>query len=216
MKAAFFDMDGTLLHTEHVAVPAFRESFEEMRKLGLYKGPTPPAEMLLAQLGKTLDQIWETLLPDIPSEIRVKADQIMLDKELALIKQGKSVYYPGVEETLNDLKDRGYDIFVVSNGLEEYIAGLVKYSGFSELFTDLYSAGRFNTKTKADLVAKLLADYPNIKEAYMIGDRKSDIEAGKANNLPTIGCLFGYGDQEELKDADHLVKSFKEIGTHLP
>ena len=216
MKAAMFDMDGTLLHTEHVAIPAFNATFEEMKKQGLYNGPTPPGEMLLAQLGKTLDKIWEALLPDTSVEVHLQADKIMLAKEIELISQGKSVFYPQVLETLTELKKRGYAIFVVSNGLEEYIDAIVHYSGFSNLFTDLYSAGRFNTKTKTELLAKLLADYPNITEPYMIGDRHSDIEAGKGNNIPTIGCLFGYGDMDELKDSDYFAKSFPEIAKILP
>ena len=32
----------------------------------------------------------------------------------------------------------------------------------------------------------------------MIGDRKYDIEGAKANNIDSIGVLYGYGDEEEL------------------
>ena len=35
----------------------------------------------------------------------------------------------------------------------------------------------------------------------MIGDRYHDIKAGKANNIQTVGVLWGYGAQEELIEA---------------
>ena len=214
-KAALFDMDGTLLHSEYVAIPAYKAAFIELQQAGIYSGPVPAEENLLAQLGKTLDKIWEELLPDSTRQVRYKADEIMLKKEIELIKDGKSVFYPGVKETLTDLKKHGYDIFVVSNGLEDYIAALVEHSGFKDLFTDLYSAGRFKTKTKGDLVKKLLQDYPFYNKIYMIGDRSSDIESGRLNNLTTVGCLFGYGSLNELRDADYLVESFEAIKTLL-
>lgn len=216
MKAAMFDMDGTLYYSEYIAIPAFKETFAELNNMGLYTGPVPTDDVLLHQLGKTLDKIWEELLPGTTLETRQKADQIMLDKEIELIKEGKSVFYPDVEATLRLIKNKGYDIFVMSNGLEEYIDAIVKYSGFAELFTDLYSAGRFQTKSKSDLVAKLLKDYPNYTEIYMIGDRSSDVQSGLDNDIPVIGCLFGYGNLDELKGSKYLVENFKSIGDLLP
>jgi phosphoglycolate phosphatase-like HAD superfamily hydrolase len=38
----------------------------------------------------------------------------------------------------------------------------------------------------------------------------STIGAGKAG-VATVGCTFGYGSLEELKDADYLVDAFAEL-----
>ncbi|MDD4264672.1 MAG: HAD hydrolase-like protein, partial [Firmicutes bacterium] len=183
MKAALFDMDGTLLHTEHVAIPAFRLTFAELKNRGLYSGDIPSEENFLHQLGNTLDMIWGAILPGSDTKTRLLADKIMLENEIRLIKSGSLFFYPGVKKTLFTLKERGYDIFVTSNGLEQYIDAIINHCDFGHLFTDLYSAGRFQTKSKVDLVAKLLKDYP-ITKGYMIGDRKSDVKAGNLNKLP--------------------------------
>ncbi len=45
----------------------------------------------------------------------------------------------------------------------------------------------------------------------MVGDRFHDVEAGLANGLTTVGCLFGTGTREELKQAHHLIDSFGEL-----
>jgi adenosylhomocysteine nucleosidase len=44
----------------------------------------------------------------------------------------------------------------------------------------------------------------------MIGDRFSDIEAGKQNGLTTIGCHFGFGHQSEIAEADYHIHEFTE------
>jgi phosphoglycolate phosphatase len=43
----------------------------------------------------------------------------------------------------------------------------------------------------------------------MIGDRKHDAEAGQANNIATVGVLWGYGSTDELTTAgvDHLAET---------
>jgi len=81
--------------------------------------------------------------------------------------------------------------------------------------TDLYSAGRFQTSTKNDLVAKLLADY-QVERAVMVGDRHSDMEAGATNGLFTIGCDFGFANPGELDGANAVITKFPQLLDHLP
>ncbi|MNR58572.1 bifunctional 5'-methylthioadenosine/S-adenosylhomocysteine nucleosidase/phosphatase [compost metagenome] len=46
----------------------------------------------------------------------------------------------------------------------------------------------------------------------MVGDRSSDVEAGRSNGLGVVGCAYAvYGRQEELKDADKLITDFREL-----
>jgi phosphoglycolate phosphatase len=35
----------------------------------------------------------------------------------------------------------------------------------------------------------------------MVGDRRQDVEGALANGVSTVGVLWGYGDQDELKSA---------------
>lgn len=208
--AAIFDMDGTLLKTEEVAVPAFKRTFEQLKKDGDFKGDIPADDEFTSLFGMTLEEIWNKLLPDQDSLVKQKADKLMLEEELNILKKGKIHLYPGVKDTLEKLRNSGIPLFVASNGLDEYIKGVCERFQISHWFEDLYSAGRFHTESKNDLVGKLLQDF-SIERAVMVGDRKSDIEAGKANDLLTIGCAYGFADVGELADADYVVKEFKEI-----
>lgn len=208
--AVIFDMDGTLLKTEEVAVPAFKRTFQQLKKDGDFQGAIPSDEELTSVFGLTLEDIWKKLLPGQSDEVKKKADKIMLHEELEILKEGNTHLYSGVKDTLWQIKDKGIPLFVASNGLEEYIKGVCDYFQISDWFEDLYSAGRFQIDSKDNLVAKLLRDY-SVEKAVMVGDRRSDIQAGKANGLFTIGCCYGFADEGELAGADLLVRDFKEI-----
>ncbi|GAB1534123.1 MULTISPECIES: HAD hydrolase-like protein [Brevibacillus] len=213
--AILFDMDGTLLQTEKLSTPAFIRTFDQLRQKGLWQGETPDERELINVLGMTIEQIWDKLLPGASGEAIRSADAFLLDNEIQLLKERVTELYPDVKSTLEKLHEKGFALFVASNGQEEYIDAICQAYELKPLMTDLYSAGRFRTHSKNDLVAKLLSDY-KIGQAIMVGDRHSDVEAGKTNGLFTIGCDFGFAKPGELDGADVIITSFSQLLNHLP
>ncbi|KQL47327.1 haloacid dehalogenase [Brevibacillus choshinensis] len=213
--AILFDMDGTLLQTEKLSTPAFQRTFDQLRKKSLWEGETPDESEITNILGMTIDQVWNKLLPGASDEAIEAADTFLLENEIQLIHERVTDLYPGVLDTLRDLHARGVALFVASNGQEAYIDALCDEYNLKPLLTDLYSAGRFRTRTKNDLVAKLLKDY-QVKKAIMVGDRHSDVEAGTSNGLFTIGCDFGFAKPGELDGADVIITDFPQLLDHLP
>jgi phosphoglycolate phosphatase-like HAD superfamily hydrolase len=210
-EAVIFDMDGTLFETDTLLVPVHHRVFETLRAEGLYEHETPPVERLLSCLGMLLEDIWRQVMPGSTEAARQRADVLLLQYEMEGLAQGEGRLYPYVEETLRELKDRGVKLFVASNGLEDYVKGVARYRGIAELFDGLYSAGEYATASKVDLVARLLKDH-GVKSAWMVGDRSSDVEAGKGNGLQTIGCSYAtYGRAAELDGADVLITDFREL-----
>jgi phosphoglycolate phosphatase len=49
----------------------------------------------------------------------------------------------------------------------------------------------------------------------MVGDSGYDILAGRRAGVSTIGCSWGFGDLEELRDACHLAASCYELADIL-
>ncbi|MFX3631266.1 MAG: HAD family hydrolase [Candidatus Pristimantibacillus sp.] len=210
-EAVIFDMDGTLFETDTLLRDVHERLFQTLREEGLYVEDTPPIEKVLGCLGMLLDDIWRTVMPDSSEAARKRADVLFLQYEIEDLKAGKGSLYPQTAETLKQLKDRGIKLFVASNGLEAYVKEIARYKGISELFDGLYSAGEYQTTSKVDLVAKLLKDH-GIKDAWMVGDRSSDVEAGKKNGLTVIGCAYAtYGRETELAGADALINSTPEL-----
>lgn len=214
-EAVIFDMDGTLLETETLLIPVHERVFQTLREEGLYEQETPPIDTLLSCLGMLLDDIWRKVMPDASEEARKRADVLLLQYEMEYLAAGEGLLYPHVEQTLKQLKERGLKLFVASNGLEDYVKGVAHHKGIAELFDGLYSAGEYETASKVDLVARLLKDH-DIQTAWMVGDRSSDVEAGKGNGLQTVGCAYAtYGRAAELNGADVHISDFRELITLL-
>jgi len=214
VKAVLFDLDGTLFRTEEVGVPAFQETFRILKNEGIFQGDVPSAEKIQSVFGMTHEEIWQTLLPNADDRLKSKADQLMLDKEIQLFREGRGKLYPGVEETLNQLAETGYSLFIASNGSGPYVRTALETQGLIHLFKGIYTAGEYHTKTKVDLV-KICKEENGIIEGFMVGDRSSDMRAGKENGLVTIGCRYvgfaQFGRQAELADAHHIIQSFPEL-----
>ncbi|MBD2872920.1 HAD family hydrolase [Paenibacillus arenilitoris] len=210
-EAVIFDMDGTLLETEKLLIPVHRRVFETLREERLYEGETPPVEKLLGCLGMLLEDIWKQVMPDGTAEARKRADVLLLQYELEGLAEGEGELYPHVAETLRRLKEKGVKLFVASNGLEDYVKGVAIHKGIADLFDGLYSAGEYGTASKVELVSRLLKDH-GIRRAWMVGDRSSDVEAGRGNGLATVGCAYAaYGRPEELDGADATIRDFRQL-----
>jgi phosphoglycolate phosphatase len=212
--AVIFDMDGTLFQTEKVAVPAFHRTVQRLEKTGLYTGPTPTDEQVTATFGMVQEEIWERLLPDAEEQVREQADRWWLKHELECISEGMGELYPGVTEGIHELKKRGWALFVASNGLGPYVRGILDFYGLSEFFTGVYTAGDYHTARKEDLVQRLIESH-GVQQGYMVGDRSSDVRAGKANGLTVIGCRYAgypqFSAETELAEADVIADSFSAV-----
>lgn len=210
-QAMIFDMDGTLFQTETVLLPAYHRLFDTLREEGLYTAPTPPEERILGSLGMLLEEIWKIVMPDGSERAHERANELLLQLELEGLQGGDTLLYPAVKDTLEALKERGIRLFVASNGLEHYVKGVAEAHGILSLFDGLYSAGEHDTKSKVDLVEMLL-QREGVNSAWMVGDRSSDVEAGKKNGLSVIGCAYaGFGVDQELEGSDILIDSFDQL-----
>lgn len=215
-QALIFDMDGTLFKTDTLLEVVHPRVFATLREEGLYTGEMPPLDHLLACLGMLLDDLWRKLMPESSLAARERADELLLQYELEELEAGHGSLYGGVEETLRELKARGCKLFVASNGLEHYVKGVAEHKGIASLFDGIYSAGEYDTSSKVDLVARLLNEHklepsPGI---WMVGDRSSDVEAGKSNGLTAVACAYAtYGKAAELEGADIFISAFTELAS---
>lgn len=210
-EAMIFDMDGTLFQTETALLPAYHRMFDVLRAEGLYTGETPPERLILGSLGMLLEEIWQIVIPDADENVRSRANDLLLELQLEVLKGGEALLYPDVKETLEMLQQRGVRLFVASNGLEGYVKGVSDALGIAPLFEAQYSAGEYQTATKVLLVEMLLKNH-GVNSAWMVGDRSSDVQAGLGNGLGVIGCAYAdFGANHELENADVLITKFGQL-----
>ncbi len=210
-EAMIFDLDGTLFQTETLLETVHRRLFAQLHREGLYGVVAPPIDRLLGSLGMLLSDIWKRVMPDGSPEAHERANELMLQYEMEELAGGVGHLYPGVAETLSELRNRGVRLFIASNGLEKYVKGVPAAKGIGELFEGMYSAGEFATSSKADLVRRLLDTF-GVTSAWMVGDRSSDVAAGKENALFVVGCDYaGFRREGELDGSDAVIRSFPEL-----
>lgn len=110
--------------------------------------------------------------------------------------------YAGVNEGLQTLKNAGYTLTMVTNKPFEFIAPIVQAMGWQDRFA--ISLGGDSLPTKKPDPAPLLhvCQQLNVapQHAYMIGDSKNDILAGKNAGIDTLGLSYGYNYGQDIRE----------------
>lgn len=124
--------------------------------------------------------------------------------------------YPGVREMLEALKSAGYLIYMATSKPEEAARRIAAHFELDHYFDYIGGASDdANRSEKADVISYVLSvtGVENRSEAVMVGDRKHDIIGAVENGLESIGVLYGYGDENELKKAGagRIVKDPQEL-----
>ena len=127
--------------------------------------------------------------------------------------------YPGIVEMLAALSLAGRPLCVATSKRRDFAERVVDYLKLRPYLQKIYGAlPGGGLDIKADLLAEILrAEGHDRTTTVMVGDRMHDIEAAKANNLRSIGVLWGYGGQAELQKAgaDVIVVGPAEVLSHV-
>ncbi|MGE7873436.1 HAD family hydrolase [Bacillus paramycoides] len=209
LQALIFDMDGTLFQTDKILELSLDDTFDHLRSLQLWDAETP-IDKYREIMGVPLPKVWEALLPNHSNEVRKQTDAYFLERLIENIKSGKGALYPYVKEVFSFIKENNCSIYIASNGLTEYLQAIVSYYDLDQWVTETFSIEQIQSLNKGDLVKNILKKY-DIKEAAVIGDRLSDINAAKDNGLIAIGCNFDFAQEDELAHADLVIDDLMEL-----
>ena len=203
--AIIFDMDGTLFQTNLILEPALEATFDVLRRENLWEGATP-IDKYRDIMGATLPEVWKTLCPNHSAEKRERSNALFHEHLIELIRGYKGALYDQVEETLEQLSSK-YPLYIASNGQVEYLRAIVEVYRLERFIENTYSIELIESGNKSELV-ELVKTENGITSGFVVGDRASDIRAAKDNCLTSIGVRFDFSQENELKQADHVVESF--------
>ena len=124
--------------------------------------------------------------------------------------------YPDTISALRNLKQSGKKLILATSKPEEYAIEILKHFNIYDFFDFISGATMDESRNKKDAVIKFALEKCDLignKSTVMIGDRNQDILGAKANSLPSIGVLYGYGDLEELQNAgaDFIAQTQRDI-----
>ena len=199
-KLAIFDVDGTLHMTEVMSIAAYGIVAP---KLNLQ---TPPIEQLFASYGCTSEYILNMLGVVGTEEYKSEVLDLIEKEEVRQMREvGRC--YDGVLTALNRLRENDIVLALCSMCSPYYLDGFIDCFGLSDIIE--YRRDESCGNDKRLLLKSLLAEScPDI--AVMVGDRKFDLEAARYNDIPFIGCAYGYAPAEIL-ESDFIVDSGEKI-----
>jgi phosphoglycolate phosphatase len=205
MKQSFlviFDIDGTLLQTDRVPVPAVKETFAAF---GL---PEPDGAAVCSFFGVPVEEYEAWITAQCPPG---QADEILAAanrRELQCIGETGRLY-PGVREMLEALRGRGAVLAICSNGPRDYVGEFVRAYDLDVFFRLVYARDTVYSG-KEEMIGEILARIPE-RPFAVIGDRHDDISAAHAHGGRAIAAAWGFGSEEEHADADAVAGSVSEI-----
>ena len=124
--------------------------------------------------------------------------------------------YGGVENMLRSLHADGKRLVLATSKPEEFAIRILDHFGLKKYFAVTAGASMDSSRSKkGDVIAYAISLCENFNKdtAVMIGDREHDIIGAKENGLKSIGVLYGYGDENELKTAgaDYIASTTEDI-----
>ena len=213
IKGLIFDLDGTTINTLGDIHYSFNEA---LRHFGY---PEKSLDEVRMGVGRGFRALVSALVPqDTTDEKKEEVSQFY--KNVYRENYYKtSVPYPGMVELIKDLQAKGIKMAVNSNKSDEFTKQLISRNYPDIDFVVVYGA-REGVPHKPDPASALeTAELMGLKpeEIAYVGDSDVDMKTGKNAGMKTIGCLWGYRDEQLLREsgADHIVLEPKEIEKYL-
>ena len=214
LRLVVFDVDGTLVDSQHHILDAMAFAFERIGR------PMPERETALSVVGLSLPIALATLAPHLgPEEVEALAghyrDRFTARRET----DSAPPLYPGARATLDRLAGRSDTLIGIATGKAR--------RGLDHILAAHCLTGRFATAQTADfhpskphpsmLLAALAETGVEAGCAVMVGDTEYDMAMGRAAGLGTIGVTWGYHSRERLAaaGADVLIARFDELDAAL-
>lgn len=198
VKLCIFDMDGTLVNTLDT-IAYFGNT--TLQHFGIEEIPTENYKTLVGNGSRVLV---ERMLDFRGAEVE-NIDEIhkwymdAYDKDFMYLTRA----YDGVVDLLKELKSAGIKTAILSNK-DDTTAKKVAEELFEEGLVDLCLGARPGKALKPDpeSVFEIVEGFGVARaECLYIGDTATDIETAKNAGLYSVGVLWGFRDEEELRSA---------------
>ena len=207
MDGIIFDVDGTIWDATELIGRAWGQAVKENSDLHI-----EVTEELLSKLfGKTMEDIWATLFPDLTKEEQTALGAICADYENKALEAEGGIPYEGIQEVIVSLAKK-YKIYLVSNCQQGYIPLMLKSLGLEDCISDHLCYG--DTLLPKSQTIRLLMERNKLKDVVYIGDTATDYTACQEVGIPFIFVEYGFGDAPEattrVKHAGELLALLME------
>ena len=196
-RLILFDIDGTLLDSQHMIVSCLTCAFQAA---GL---PPPPRAAMLAHVGLSLPRFFAALGgPDAPVEAMAR-DYKSAWRALREAEDFVYPLFPGAQAFVGALARRADATLGVATGKSRSgVADLCARCGWEGYFATVQTADDAPSKPSPVMIEQALRQTGfAAKDCVMIGDTSFDMEMARAAGAQAVGVAWGYHGPESLRAA---------------
>lgn len=209
MKAFIFDFDGVIVDSEYywdsIAFDAYREivpSFtrEDEKKLK----------------GRNARDIHKWLVADFNLEMTLQEYTAYIEDTAAII-YGKCQPLPGVFDLVTRLREMNIPMGIASSSERKWIEPVIERIGLGGEFSPIVMAADAGIGKPDPAVYLLAAKKMNVdpSECVAIEDSTNGIRSAKSAGMTCIALKHLEGYEQDLSEADIIVRSFDELTTEV-
>ena len=198
LRLAVFDVDGTLVDSQHTIVSAMTEAWASLN-LGL-----PRPDQIRRIIGLSLVEACSVLLPWAPPSLhRSMADAY---KEafhaMHLLPESLDPLFPGVREALDLLESEGWLLGLATGKSRHGVEAMLDSHDLKGRFVTIQTADDNPSKPDPSMLRRAAADcgLPPC-DIVMIGDTAYDMAMAAAARTGAVGVSWGYHSLDELNKA---------------
>lgn len=206
--AVLFDLDGTLTESEPGIVSCVKYALQRMgvderdgAKLRKFIGP--PLFASFRDLYHMADEDCERAIA-------------FYRERFSRVGWMENRVYGGIIPLLAALKKQGVYIALCTGKPQEFAEKTLRYFELARYIDNI--VGITFTDHDAEKEALVRRALPEgYKNAVMVGDRMYDMEGAVKNGITAAGVLYGYGSEDELKNAgaDAILKTVDDLAEYL-
>lgn len=196
IKAVFFDLDGTLCYTLKDLCDAVNYA------LGFMGCAPHKLEEFNPMVGDGIPTLIKRALPDTATDADNKKALKLFNKYYAEHCTDNTYAYDGMCETVASLKKKGYKLGVLTNKNQAFAEMIVKH--FYPKMFDVIIGHKPSLPKKPDPTgAFMLAGkfHVNTDECVIVGDSANDMVTASECGAISIGVLWGFRDETEIRGA---------------
>ena len=194
-KVLFFDLDGTLIESSAGITRCVAYALEKMGQ------PVPDQTALRRWIGPALRTSFAPVFDG--DAVKVEQAVALYRERFDAIGWQEHAVYDGIADVVTALKARGHRLAVVTAKNEPHARRIVAHLPLGDCFDDVIGATPDGSRShKPELIAEALQRlslHPG--DCLMIGDRHLDIEGAAHHGMRSIGVLWGFGGEAELRAA---------------
>ena len=188
-----FDLDGTLvdsgegiLKCAELALRHFGLPIPSPSEMRTFVGP--PLRDSFQRFGCTAEQAEEAVA--------------VYRSRYTTVGKFEGFVYPGIRALLEELKARGYRLFVATSKPEGTSVEILGHFGLADYFDCIAGAALDKSRgTKEEVIAYLLGQVGDLDGALMVGDTAFDVLGAAEHGIPCAGVSWGYGTVESMENA---------------